>query len=571
MLSVVRWPPSVEIREGAFLDTFAVPAIYGKTAYMPNIVTIDGIPVYQALVDGQDCGMLRISLVDDPAVQSNFLAFSAQHPSRVQTYAVADEEKRLVLGVVMRADFPIYRREKQADGSELEFYIIYKADTIRAMAEKYLAENRQNLVNLMHEDGSDVEGVQMVQYFIKGAGIAPEGFEGIADGSLFAEFHITNDEVWDAVKAGTYRGFSLEGIFDLVPERDKTSVQEIVDTLDGVFSKINPNYNNMTKVKGLLARLAEALAEKEAKVKMGSVSTDKGVLAWDGEEDLKVGDNVYSVDAEGNRAPIEDGVYTTGDGKTIEVVDGKVAALTDPKAEVAPAEPVEQAEEPAAAPAEQVSKKNTDKGEIEWDGSEDLKEGDAVFVRDAEGNRVPAADGDYVTEDGKTISVVDGKVASIADPAAEVAPIVEQTAFQRIAQAFAETYEDKMKKIYDAIKEMGYDPYGWLVEAGDEYAIYAVGNEFYRFTIKEWDDEGNPVLENGVKVVPAFVTPEEKEKADEEFAAAKREVEELRAQVETLSKTPAASPAHDEFEKQAEVQKTGNKGLDRLARVARAK
>ena len=55
-----------------------------------DIVTIDGIPVYQALVDSADTGMMRISLVDDPAVQSDFLAFANQKPARVQMYAVQD-------------------------------------------------------------------------------------------------------------------------------------------------------------------------------------------------------------------------------------------------------------------------------------------------------------------------------------------------------------------------------------------------------------------------------------------------------------------------------------------------
>ena len=66
-------------------------------------VTIDGLPVFQALVgDDEDLGMIRISLVDDPAVQSNFLAFAAAKMPLM--YAIQDEEKRLVLGVVMRAD-----------------------------------------------------------------------------------------------------------------------------------------------------------------------------------------------------------------------------------------------------------------------------------------------------------------------------------------------------------------------------------------------------------------------------------------------------------------------------------
>ena len=119
------------------------------------IVTIGGIPVYNAIISDAETGMFKISLVDDPAVMSNFQAFDKQNIP--QMYAIQDEEKRLVRGVVMRADFPIYRRDDKMG----EYYIIYKADQIRIMAEKYLAESRQNDVNVMHRKDSDVDGVQM--------------------------------------------------------------------------------------------------------------------------------------------------------------------------------------------------------------------------------------------------------------------------------------------------------------------------------------------------------------------------------------------------------------------------
>ena len=279
------------------------------------IVTIGGIPVYNAIISDEETGMYKISLVDDPAVMSNFQAFANQHIP--QMYAIQDEEKRLVRGVVMRADFPIYRYDAKMG----EYYIIYKADQIRKMAEKYLVESRQNDVNLMHEEGSDVEGVQMVQYFIKGDGISIDGFDECADGSLFAEFHVVNDDVWAEIKAGTYKGFSLEGIFDLQPETDADEVQSIVDLLDGAFRKLFKHSND--KIMSKLTRLKAALAKAFAA--LGNVTTDKGVLAWDGDEDLKAGDSVYIEDAEGNRTPAEDGDYKTEDDKTIVVVGVQVS------------------------------------------------------------------------------------------------------------------------------------------------------------------------------------------------------------------------------------------------------
>ena len=291
------------------------------------IVTINGIPVYDALITDDECGMNRISLVDAPAVDADFLAFAKD--KALQMYSVTDEDKRIVRGVIMRADYPIYRRDKRG-----EYYVIYKADTIRKMAEKYLLESKQNEVNLDHQDDTDVDGVQMVQWFIKDSenGINPAGFEEIADGSLFAEFHVINDEVWASIKEGTYKGFSLEGVFDMQPETNVSEVEEIVDVLDGIFSKLYKN-DKMSK----LARLKEALSK--ILVECGDVTTDKGILYWESDADLKEGDEVFVEDAEGNKTPAPDGDYTTSDGKVIVVVDGKVAEIKDAKAEVAPEEP----------------------------------------------------------------------------------------------------------------------------------------------------------------------------------------------------------------------------------------
>ena len=194
--------------------------------------TLGGLPVYDALVPDEETGMLKISLVDIPAVMSDFLVFNAE--KEFQMYSIQDEEKRLVYGVVARANYPILRISPKIG----KYYIVFKPETIRVMAEKYLAESRQNDVSTMHT--TDVEGVQMVQYFIKDSarGVNPEGFADIADGSLFAEFHILNDKVWAAIKAGTYNGFSLEGVFDFIPEPDVAARPQEDETERQVKSEI---------------------------------------------------------------------------------------------------------------------------------------------------------------------------------------------------------------------------------------------------------------------------------------------------------------------------------------------
>ena len=514
------------------------------------IVTIGGIPVYEAVITDEETGMFRISLVDDPAVMSNFQAFDAH--KKPMMYAIQDEEKRLVRGCIMRADFPIYRRDSKMG----EYYVIYKADTIRTMAEKYLLEGRQNDVNLMHEEGSDVDGVQMVQYFIKGDGINVEGFDDCADGSLFGEFHVTNDEVWAEIKAGTYKGFSLEGVFDLVPETDKDEIQEIVDLLDGAFRKIFKQHKNMSKLSRLKETLAKMLQE------FGNVTTDRGVLSWDGDDDLKAGDAVYVEDSEGNRTPAEDGDYKTTDNKVIVVVDGKVSEIKDAEAEVE---------------SEFIQ---TDKGKLEWDNEdEDLKAGDAVYITDEEGNRNPAPDGDYTTEDGKVIKVSDGKVTEIVDDKAEVSEEEVKakriSKFNKIKEAFEESFDTKMREISNAIAAVIGTENFYLVDAGDDFGVVESWDEdwteshYLRYSIT-WNEDGTAKAADPVEVKLMFV-PLDMESPfakgnEEEMNSLKAENASLKAEIAKLKKTPAAKPAH-EMVKEETMSKTGNKGLDRLSRI----
>ena len=484
------------------------------------IVTIGGIPVYDAIISDEETGMFRISLVDDPAVMSNFQAFDAH--KKPMMYAIQDEEKRLVRGCIMRSDFPIYRRDEKMG----EYYVIYKAEEIRKMAEKYLLEGRQNDVNLMHQEGSDVDGVQMVQYFIKGDGIQVDGFDDCADGSLFGEFHVVNDDIWAEIKAGTYKGFSLEGVFDLVPEQNKDEIQEIVDLLYGAFKRILKPNTFMSKLSKFKAALAKKLQE---------------------------------------------------DGKVIKVSDGKVTEIVDDKAEVSEIKDAE-----AEVESDFIE---TDKGKLEWDNEdEDLKAGDAVYITDEDGNRNPAPDGDYTTEDGKVIKVSDGKVTEIVDPKAEVSEEEVKakriSKFNKIKEAFEESFDTKKREISNAIAAVIDTENFYLVDAGEDFGVVETWNEdwteshYFRYAIT-WNEDGTATAADPVEVKLMFV-PIDMESPfakgnEEDMAALKAENASLKKEIAKMKKVSAAKPAHQVVKEQQQMSKTGNKGLDNLQRILSAK
>lgn len=183
------------------------------------------IPIYNVVISDED-GMIKMSIVDEPAVESYFLAFDKN--KELMTFSVNDE-KREVFGCSIRADYPIYRYDPYMG----EYYVTFSKDAIKQLAIKGLKENAFNKVDVQHF--LDVEGVYLIESFIKDSesGVNPTGFDDIADGSLFTRYKVDNDDVWNNIKSGKLKGFSIESYlsFEIVDNKDsKMSEDEMLSS-----------------------------------------------------------------------------------------------------------------------------------------------------------------------------------------------------------------------------------------------------------------------------------------------------------------------------------------------------
>lgn len=195
------------------------------------------VPIYQAIVLDDGLGMEKISLVDDPAMESDFQFFGNEE-DRFK-FSVQNEDQHIIFGVIIRADHPVLRLS--AEG--FPYYITFSKDTIKTIVQKYFRESRQNNFNLMHTPGTDVNSVEMLQAFIKDTerGINPKGFEDIEDGSLFGEFKVTDEGLWGDIKAGKFKGFSMEIFYDIeipLEEEEEQLYSDIQGLLDDILTKV---------------------------------------------------------------------------------------------------------------------------------------------------------------------------------------------------------------------------------------------------------------------------------------------------------------------------------------------
>lgn len=160
--------------------------------------------------DNEMTGMNCISLVEQPAVEVDFLAFSKEQGQEL-CLTQFNEEKREITGVVCLADTPILRKNKEYG----VHYILFEKDTIKKMMLKYFKNGFGNQVNIEHK-GPFIEGVTMIESYIKDSNrnVSPIEFEAVPDGSWIATFKVENEDVWNKIKEEhSLKGFSLQGMF----------------------------------------------------------------------------------------------------------------------------------------------------------------------------------------------------------------------------------------------------------------------------------------------------------------------------------------------------------------------
>lgn len=244
------------------------------------------LPVYELKINAElnhDSEVSYISLVDEPAIMKDYLVFKDEfiNPNKgehqdefmqrcikyvinegkeqeqaiaicnslwenhfatdsneikkdVIKFQIISEDKHIISGPIMIADELIYRAANAK--IKTEHYVKFSAETIKEIAIKFSKRKYQNNVNLMHDPSQKVEGVTMFESFLvdKVRGIKPmAGFENVPDGSWFGSFYVENEEVWQSIKSGDYKGFSVEGLFDYT--NPMTYEEQLLQKIKGIL------------------------------------------------------------------------------------------------------------------------------------------------------------------------------------------------------------------------------------------------------------------------------------------------------------------------------------------------
>lgn len=183
-----------------------------------------------------------LAIVDSPAIESDFLAFSKD---QINLTFSADEEKMELIGAAMIPDMKIYRRSKGQ-----EYNVFFSADTIRQIAQVFFKRGFQGNMNLDHT-ATPAKSFIFQSYIVdKAKGMtSPKGLN-LPEGSWVVGVKVTDKDVWNEIKEGKRKGFSVEGVFEYFQSHQKkTEEQELEMEIDKAMEFLDKLINNKIKNK----------------------------------------------------------------------------------------------------------------------------------------------------------------------------------------------------------------------------------------------------------------------------------------------------------------------------------
>lgn len=249
--------------------------------------------------EGQTDGVFGISLVETPAIESNFIALNKQKKISLSTI---DSEKRLLLGAVLVPDLEIYRNQNGH-----EFFIKFSKETIRKSMENFFKMSYQQNSSLEHD--KEIEGVTFVESWIKEDDVHDKSVQyGMNEpiGTWYATMKVDNDVIWnDYVKTGQVKGFSIDGMFDL--------------------EKINLTQTNMNlseQITNAIKSGFDAILNKteEVKIEMAQMKLVDGVTILEAES-FEAGKPVFIVAENGDLIPAPIGEHELEDNTILVIVE----------------------------------------------------------------------------------------------------------------------------------------------------------------------------------------------------------------------------------------------------------
>ena len=133
------------------------------------------------------------------------------HRMAHETFAVVNEEQQIVIGPAMVPSKLILRKDEEGN----PFYVFFSKETIRKIAQKFLATNSLHNTDINHDNNVVTTNTLLESWIVEDPELDKSkkyGFN-LTEGSWMVSYKINDEQTWNKIKAGSLKGFSIAGTF----------------------------------------------------------------------------------------------------------------------------------------------------------------------------------------------------------------------------------------------------------------------------------------------------------------------------------------------------------------------
>ena len=162
--------------------------------------------LYELKIEDNEDEVFAISLVESPAIESDFIFFDKEEVM----FAATDNEQQMLIGPILLPEKKILR----VDGEGQPYHVYFTKETVKKIAQNYLMKKYTDKATLEHD--MSIKGVHLVESWIKEGKLDKSNNYGLSvpEGTWMGMFKISDPNIWkDYVKTGKVKGFSIEGLF----------------------------------------------------------------------------------------------------------------------------------------------------------------------------------------------------------------------------------------------------------------------------------------------------------------------------------------------------------------------
>lgn len=196
---------------------------------------------------GIDSETFAISLVEEPAIESDFVALKKDEERK--PIQMASEERHMIYGAALIPDMDIYRYD-----GENEYYINFTKESIEKMAHEFIKDYHQADVTIDHE--TDAKDITLVESWLvedpykdkaNALGIS------VPAGTWMIGMKVNEIDTWERVKNKELNGFSTESLISLIPigeeefntHKNKTENNMEIETNEMFWSKLKKTFKEV--------------------------------------------------------------------------------------------------------------------------------------------------------------------------------------------------------------------------------------------------------------------------------------------------------------------------------------